>query len=320
MKSKYLQKILGQISAFDNRLTDTMTIFIEYKKQIRGLTENSLLTYSRHLKQFACFCTEHNITKTNQVTLSTVQGFMQTIEEKADSTRYAFFVAIKLFLQYAAMQGKASKNVLQMISMPGPKSSKRLPHVVGEHKIFRLLESPDSKKDGMAFRDKALLELMYATGMRASEIVNLQIADLELDDRYLKVFGKGNKERMIPITKKACHALRDWLQVKNYWHKEHVLKSKSGAREHVFVSRQGCMIHRRDVLRIVQKYARRIGESKVGAHTIRHCFATHLLNRGADLRTIQILLGHSNISTTQLYTHLDLRDLKRSYEKYHPRA
>jgi len=322
MKSEPLKKILNQLSVFKNQLADTVTTFIGYKKQIRGLAENSLLAYSRNLKRFVSFCAEHKVTRTNQVTLLVVQDFMQTIEDKADTTKYAYFIAIKLFLNYAALQGKAGKDVLRMITMPGPKLSKRLPNVVGESKIFQLLKSPDFEKEryfGMIFRDKALLELLYATGMRASEAANLQIADLELDDGYVKVLGKGSRERMIPLTKISCKKLYTWLDIKDCCREEGVLGSDSKAPNFVFVSRRGHPIHRRDILRIVQKYARRIGEPDIGAHTIRHCFATHLLNRGANLRTIQILLGHSSISTTQIYTHLDLRDLKKSYRKYHPR-
>ncbi|MCJ7805714.1 tyrosine-type recombinase/integrase [Patescibacteria group bacterium] len=319
MKSKYLDKELRDISALENPLSIVLVRFIDYECSMQGLAENSLLAYSRHLRQFARYCSGQGVTEIKQVTLAVLQQFMKSLEDKAPSTRYAFFVAIKLLLRYAGLLGEVGKDILPIVSMRGPRLPKRLPYVVGPDKICRLLESPDPQRDAMAFRDRAMLELLYATGMRACEIVSLKIPDLELPDRYLKCLGKGSKERLIPITKTACAALSAWLRIKNYWHESHFIKSNPAMLEHVFVSRQGHPIHRRDVLRIVQKYAKRIGDRRIGAHTLRHCFATHLLNRGADLRTIQKLLGHSSLATTQLYTHLDLRDLKKNYETYHPR-
>jgi integrase/recombinase XerD len=320
MKSKHLKTLLEKISAEDTDLAETVTKFLGYEQSVHSLAENSVLAYGRNLYKFLCYCQAKKITRVKQVTPDLVFSYMDEIMPgQTRSTCYARLIAIKVFLKYTILVGKHDGVAVRIVQMPMPKTSKRLPYVVGEHKIQKLLRAPNPKRDKLCFRDIALLELLYATGMRADEAAHLKVSDLNSEDGYVSCLGKGNKQRLIPISATAIKALNKWLIDKQYRYKHQILTKRKGTAQYVFVSRQGWLLHRRDVLRIVQRYAKRIGDPNIGAHTLRHCFATHLLNRGADLRTIQKLLGHVSIATTQVYTHLSLRDMQKSYRKYHPR-
>lgn len=219
--------------------------------------------------------------------------------------------AIKMFLRYLFSEKQLRRDVASLIE--SPKKWRNLPDTLHKLDVERLLLAPDEAGE-YYLRDKALLELLYATGMRVSELVDLTHERLNLRVGYVRVIGKGRKERIIPVGALALAALRDYLEVL----RPQLAGYHSG--EHVFLSRTGRPLDRSAIWRIVRKCARDAGIHKhVSPHTLRHCFATHLLQGGADLRVVQELLGHADVATTQIYTHVDTERLKSVHARFHPR-
>ena len=197
--------------------------------------------------------------------------------------------------------------------LEGPKLWQRLPTVCSKQHVFKLLAAPTAD-DPYYLRDKAMLELLYATGMRASELAGLKISDLNLKIGYLRCFGKGKKERIVPVGKTACAAAEQYLL------EQRIKLVKPFSDDSFLLSRTGRPMGRIELWRIVKKYALRAGmPKKLTVHTLRHCFATHLLSGGADLRSVQEMLGHVDIATTQIYTHVDQDRLRAMHKKFHPR-
>jgi len=321
MKSKNIENLYRRLSVFNTPLGEMVRDFLRYETSMRGLAENTILTYGRNLIRFLRYCEQQRVTKAKQINPSFFHSYMDTVNsgKKSSATKYVSFIAVKMLLRYALVMGKANKYIAQITQMPNPKLSHKLPFVTSAQEIVKLVNAPEPNEDNMYYRDVALLELLYATGIRAEETAYLKTVNFDFSDRYVRVFGKGAKERLIPLTRTAQKAIKAWLRDKEQRHKRGRLAVYPCAKEYVFLSRQGHQLHRRDVLRIVQKYAERIGEPRIGAHTLRHCFATHLLSHGADLRSIQQALGHASILTTQIYTHIDLSGLNTVWRKFHPR-
>jgi integrase/recombinase XerD len=220
-------------------------------------------------------------------------------------------VAIKLLLRFAKYTGLLQEDFTAVLE--GPKLWQRLPVVCNKKQVMDLLNAP-APAEPFYLRDKAMLELLYATGMRASELGGLKKSWLNLDVGYLRCLGKGNRERVIPLGRTAIAATREYLV------RLRPLLVKPFSDDYLLLSRTGRPMNRIDIWRLTKKYALRAGMPRnLTVHTLRHCFATHLLAGGADLRSVQEMLGHVDIATTQIYTHVDQERLKRVHSKYHPR-
>lgn len=286
--------------------------FLDYLSLEAGLSPNTTLGYGRDLLTFCEFCQSAKIKKIAALEPTHIYQFMKHLSKnKAETSVSRALVAVKMLLRYGLLTGIVSNNFLN--SLEGPKLWKRLPSVAGKEQVIRLLEAPDPK-DPYYLRDKALLELLYATGARVSEIAGLKIRDINLSVGYARCFGKGSKERIVPINKTASKVIQQYLSDL----RPRLAKPKSP--ENLLLTRTGKAIDRINLWRIVKKYALRAGMPKsLTVHTLRHCFATHLLSGGMDLRSLQEMLGHADIRTTQIYTHVDSDRLRSIHKKFHPR-
>jgi integrase/recombinase XerD len=216
-----------------------------------------------------------------------------------------------MLLRFGILTGVLQDDFISMLE--SPKQWKRLPAVANKEMVVKMLNSP-CDDDPYCLRDRAILEMLYATGARASEVAGMTIGSVNLKVGYVRVFGKGNKERIVPVSKAAIKATNKYLEDM----RAGLAKDHSG--DKLFLSRTGRGMDRIDVWRIVKKYSARAGMPKnMTVHTLRHCFASHLLSGGADLRSVQEMLGHVDISTTQIYTHVDLERLRSIHKQFHPR-
>lgn len=278
-----------------------------------GLADNTLSAYRRDLDALAAYCARHEVSL-RRIGSRDIQGFLveqRQLNNLAVSSIARRLVAVKLFLRFCYHNGLLDRDVASLIETP--KKWSTLPDVLNERQVDALLAVPDDSEP-MAARDRAILELFYATGLRVSELVALKLRDVHLDIGYLRCIGKGRKERVVPIGSRAVEALGEYLNALRPQ-----LADGSDA-QHVFLSRTGRPLDRTNCWRMVVKYARRMGmNGKVSPHTFRHSFATHLLAGGADLRVVQEMLGHADIATTQVYTHVDTSQLKAVHRKFHPR-
>jgi len=221
--------------------------------------------------------------------------------------------AAKSFFNFMVAEGKLKENPTENISTP--KVGKPLPDAISISQVRALLNQPVKSGSSEAKRDKAMLELLYASGMRVTELVNLNVLDVDLKEEFVRCFGKGRKERMIPIYPQAAQSIQEYLTEI----RPNLVRAET--EKALFLNRRGDRLTRQGLWQILKGYAREAGlDDVVTPHTLRHSFATHMLSGGADLRSVQELLGHANISTTQIYTHLTSEHIKRSYEKAHPRA
>ena len=327
------QSVKDKIAALP--LGKDVTSFLNYLYVEAGLSENSILGYGRDLKNFLEFCNSNKINNLQQLNSLVVQTYQRTLakDNKNEATVKRSLVAIRMFLRFAALNHLIKDDFSAILD--GPKLWQRLPLVCSKNKVIELLNAPDPKEP-FYWRDKALLELLYAAGLRASEIANLKISDLNLDIGYLRCIGKGSRERVIPLGKTAIAAITDYL----YNLRPKLASAKAGSdikneqadigrlsragktynNQFLFLSRTGRGLGRIEIWRLVKKYAARAGmPANLTAHTLRHCFATHLLAGGADLRSIQEMLGHVDIATTQIYTHVDSERLRLIHKKFHPR-
>lgn len=283
--------------------------FLNYLTLEKGYSQNTVESYGRDLKGLFNFVRKD----WKDVTKEDILSYLREIQRKGISQRSSSraLSAFKTFFKYLILEGIIEVNPLSGIK--GMRQTKSLPTYLTMEEVEELLSLPDISNP-IGKRDKAILELMYATGLRASEIVELRIEDLELDEGFIYVMGKGGKRRMVPTGEVALKYLRIYLKERD----EFLGRKES---PYVFLNYKGEPLTRQGLWKIIKSYGKRIGiAEKLTPHTLRHSFATHLLERGADLRSIQIMLGHSRISTTQIYTHIASERLKRIWEKYHPRA
>jgi integrase/recombinase XerD len=256
-----------------------------------------------------------NGSEVSSLTPTDVEGFVHDYHQRdlAVATVARALAAIRMFCRYLVIEGILRLDPSACIE--SPKKWHRLPTVLNEQAIEKLLCAPDPAEDVHAMRDRAILIVLYATGMRASELVGLKIRDIDFKLGTVRVLGKGSKERVIPIAGKALGVTVDYIE--NY----RPLLITTEDNDEVFLSRTGRPLIREDIYRIVRKYIRRACvKGKVSPHTLRHSFATQLLAGGADLRSVQEMLGHSDISTTQIYTHVDTARLKAVHKQFHPRG
>lgn len=295
-------------------LTQHIDDYIRHLKVERRLSINSILAYSTDLQHWLLFLEKKQVTTPTQIKDSHVFQFVASSHESGHKSRSISraIVVIRGWLQHLCEQKILIKN--PAAEFESPRGWKRLPKVLSEDWVSRLLEAPPVATS-FGLRDRAFLQLMYACGMRVSEAVNLPLHHLQWDKGYLLTMGKGNKERLIPIGREALAALKDFVDaVRPKW-----LRDKSP--DTVFISPRGGLWTRQSAWLMIRKYALKIGvPQSVTPHMLRHSFATHLLEHGADLRSVQEMLGHSDVSTTQIYTHLSTTHLMDIYKKFHPRA
>ena len=296
--------------------------FRDYLQFEKNCSPHTVRNYISDLRQYLAFLTEREI-KTLEVDRLTIRSWLANLQRKIGKNSAGRKVAsVRGFYRFLLREGEVSLNPMEDVSIP--KAEKRLPKFFSVDDIFRLMESPSSDKQ-LILRDRAILELLYSSGLRVSELTNLNISDIDMKAEIIKVLGKGNKERMVPIGGKALQALIAYMDAKN--RRDETPGRPSGKKDRaeacraLFLNYRGDRLTSRSVARIVEKYLRKAGiPGKGSPHTLRHSFATHLLDSGADLRGIQELLGHASLSTTQKYTHITTDKLMEVYDKAHPRA
>ncbi len=296
-------------------LQDDIKAFHHYGQAERGLSENTVRAYQRDLDRYAGWVAGGGVKNYLLPTISELTLFISFMrdEKLAPPTIARHLVALKMFYRFLRLEERVEKNTVELLS--SPKLWERIPQVLSPESVEKLLQSP-LPTDRFFLRDKALLETLYATGSRASEVVNLTQPDLFLDSGFCKCTGKGNKQRVVPLGQPAIKAIRQYLDE----FRPKLIRAVPDAIT-LFVSRGGKPLTREMLWILVKKYVKRAGlNPKVSPHTLRHSFATHLLSGGADLRTVQELLGHANIRTTQQYTHVDRDRLKSIHKQFHPRG
>jgi integrase/recombinase XerD len=283
----------------------------------KGYSENTIAAYHNDLSQFAKFLTEMDppITSWAEVKKDNIVNYILHLKEReyASSTVARKVAAIKSFFHFLLAEGIIRDD--PTVALDSPTVRKRLPKALSHDLVNRLLAEAGKSPTPKGQRDKALLELLYATGMRVSELVLLNINDVNLASANVRCFGKGAKERIIPIYDRAVHALQEYLR------KGRSRLMKDPDEKALFLNHRGKRLTRQGLWLIIKHYADEIGMgSEVTPHTLRHSFATHMLSGGAGLREVQKLLGHANISTTQVYTHVNSERLREVYDESHPRA
>ena len=289
--------------------------FLLHLASERGLAINSINAYRRDLENLERHLKNRGSSLTS-ATADDLRKYLQDQTRRGQSTRTVArrIAAIRLFVKFIAQQEKHAQRVSHILGqLDRPKPERSLPKVLSKAQVLRLIASPDPKSK-MFWRDVAILELLYASGLRATELCDLKLADVNLQVRCVRVLGKGMKERIVPLGRAAADVIEHYLNEC----RPNLVRAPSDI---AFLSRSGKALERVALWMIVEKYGRRSGLLRqVSPHTLRHCFATHLIGGGADLRVVQELLGHSDISTTQVYTHVDPSRLKAVHEKFHPRG
>ncbi len=286
-------------------MQDNIERFLKYMEIEKNYSAHTLLNYRLDLEDFYTFLGHDKMADVDYPVLRRFLAELRARELKPRSVARKLS-SLRSFFRYLQREGAIQKNPAALLVTP--KLNKVLPHFLTEEEAVHLLESPQEDISG-ELRDKALFETMYSSGIRVSELVGLSAQDIDFEGHMIKVFGKGKKERIVPIGEKAIAAIRGYLAVR---------KKPEDA---VFLNRSGTRLSTRSVRNSINKYIKKAAiMQKVHPHMFRHSFATHLLNHGADLRSVQELLGHVNLSTTQIYTHLTTEKLKSIYDKAHPRA
>lgn len=288
--------------------------FLNYLTVEKGLSRNTLESYERDLRKYSDYLKKNAITDIRAVSKSDVFGLIEHLRGSglsASSTARAI-VAVKGLHRFLLSEGRSDKDPTEAIE--SPKRGLILPKVLKADEVEALLAAPQGNAQE-AVRDRAMLELLYATGLRASELVSLGAGDVDFEVGYLKAFGKGSKERVVPLGEAALGSLRTYLE------EARPVFLKGRTSHDLFVTRLGSGMTRQCFWKIIKKYARLAGIKKnISPHVLRHSFATHLLEHGADLRSVQTMLGHADIATTQIYTHLEAERLKKLHKEFHPRG
>ena len=288
--------------------------YLHYLKVERGLSENTIASYGIDLKLFLEYLRENEIPSFKQVNKEVIVNYMQSEKNnnKANSSILRSVSSLRKFFQYLAQEKIIEKDPMLLIDTP--KKKQHLPQVLTKEEVEKLLHSPNTGQV-LGLRDRAMLELMYATGLRISEIINLKLEDLHLTMGTLQTLAKGHKERIVPVGDEAIKWINRYLEEA----RPKLLKQKRS--NYLFLNFHGNNLTRQGVWKNLKAEVRKAGIQKnITPHTLRHSFATHILENGADLRIVQELLGHADISTTQIYTHLSNKQLADIYNRAHPRA
>tara|TARA_B100000676_G_scaffold311610_1_gene382129 strand:- start:1130 stop:2020 length:891 start_codon:yes stop_codon:yes gene_type:complete len=283
--------------------------FFNYLFIEKGLSKNTINAYKNDIYEFSCWMKDKHIGDYKSVAENHINEFIAHLFKKnlKSSSVNRKISSLKNF--YLFLLKKKQINASPLSEIISPKKEQYLPSSMSENEVEKLLNSPNTSID-IENRDKAMIEMLYATGMRISELVSLKITDIDLERSVLKVLGKGSKERLIPFGEQALDSLNSYLN-----------KRKKSIAKEVFISNRGTKMSRTTFWQRIKIYLSREGlDNSISPHTLRHAFATHLLNRGADLRSVQLLLGHSDLSTTQIYTHIAKQRLGEVLKKHHPRG
>jgi integrase/recombinase XerD len=285
--------------------------FISHLRVERGLADNTVQSYSRDLSRFFDFLSSRKLSPlraTQDDITDYMGGLKQTLSVRSCARNLS---TLKMFYRFLVSDGRIKSNPARLVG--APKLPQRLPGVLSLQEVDLLLSQPDLSNP-LGLRNNALLEILYATGLRVSELVGLKVPNVNLEAGYVRMVGKGSKERMVPMGSKALEALKGYL----FEGRPRLLKNKGSS--FLFLNLRGKPITRQGFWKVIKKYGLSAGIKKeITPHKLRHSFATHLLEGGADLRSVQVMLGHADISTTQIYTHITRDRLKRVHEKYHPR-
>ncbi len=297
------------------RWSHILESFLNHLALEKGLADNTLRSYQVDLNRYLNFLQIRGIDSMAAIDLHTIQDYTELLAELglAASSIARNYSAIRTFHKYLVLDNLASQNPTELLETP--RLERKLPEVLSIDEIIQILETPDVEvPDGV--RDRAILEMLYGAGLRVSELINLKLENVFWDEEMLRILGKGGKERMVPVGSEALH----WTQLYVAMTRPRVAKGLE-SRSQVFLNRFGRPFSRMGIYNVVRKYADLTGINKhVYPHIFRHSFATHLLENGADLRAVQEMLGHSDISTTQIYTHVTRQYLKEEYKTYHPRG
>ena len=287
--------------------------FKNYLKLERGLSINSIQSYEYDLNLFKNFIQSNQMSDTPfNCRPETVKNYLyNNLSNKKSRSQARSISSIKSFFNYLIFEGHINKSPISDIE--SPKLEKNLPEVLTELEIEKLIKSFDIKEN-FGQRNRTIIEVLYGTGMRVSELVNLKLSNIFFKENIIKIIGKGNKERFVPLGDIASNEIRKYLKIRD----NSIIDSKFS--DIVFLNRYGRGLTRSMIFRIISDSYKRIGlNKKISPHTLRHSFATHLLENGADLRTIQLILGHESITTTEIYTHLDTNHLDGVLKNFHPR-
>ena len=292
-------------------------IIEEYLKFIqleKGLSENTIGAYRRDLKKYQDYLEEEKISHIDFIDRQTIQVCLGDLHDKGASAKSIarFISTIRSFHQFALREKYAAKDPTVLIETQ--KYERRLPDVLEVDEVIRLLETPDMSKNN-GYRDRAMLELLYATGMRVTELIYLKVEDVNLIMGFVRVFGKGNKERIVPLGETIIDILETYIETV----RPQLLKKT--VTDNLFLNMHGKPLSRQAIWKMIKQNGVKAEIFKtLTPHTLRHSFATHLLENGADLRAVQEMLGHADISTTQLYTHVSKSQIRKIYNQFHPRA
>lgn len=292
-----------------NKFEEDIDEFLSYLKIDKKYSINTINAYKNDLEKYYRFMQSKNKNIDN-ITKKEIEGYLKYLnEEKLSMSTISHNIStIRSFYKFLAIDKNLKNSPIELIELP--KLKKRIPKVLSEEDINKLLTIKCN--NNFDIRNKAMLELMYSTGVRVSELVNLTIYDIDLTEDIIKVFGKGSKERIVPLGDMALESLKDYLKIR-----KEMLKKEST--DYLFLNNHGKKLTRQGFFKIIKNIAREKGiKTEFSPHTLRHSFASHLLKYGADLRSIQELLGHSDLSTTQIYTHIENDTKKEVYHKSHP--
>lgn len=295
-------------------MEDFLKEYLTVLKLEKNLSDNSVSSYETDLNKFLEFIKEKKIKDWSEVTPDLIVVFFQMQREEGlgSSTTARYLSSLKGFFKYLYKNKYVVKDPAENLS--STKISRKLPAVLSVDEIDKILEAPDTETT-LGRRDKAVLELMYSSGLRVSELINLKLSDLFFNDEVVRVLGKGSKQRIVPLGSSAIKWCKEYI-IKS----RTVLENKAKSQNYVFLNSRGTKLSRMGIWKIVDTYTKAAEiQKEVHPHTFRHSFATHLLEGGADLRAVQEMLGHADISTTQIYTHIDREYIKQVYRDYHPR-
>jgi integrase/recombinase XerD len=295
-------------------MNQTLDQFLHYLIVEKGLSKNTIEAYSHGLNRFLNHLREHEIQEWVKVTKFDVKVFLLSLKKQGLSVKTVVrnLAAIRTFFKFLLQEGILEVNPVD--ELESPKMAKTLPKILSLKEVEQLLEQPNLQTS-LGIRDRAMLECLYATGMRVSELIQLPINQVNLEGGYVRLYGKGSKERIVPLGREAIRWVTLYLETT----REKLARGRES--QSLFISRSGKGISRQRFWKNLKVYGQRAGlRKRITPHLLRHSFASHLLERGADLRSVQMMLGHVDISTTQIYTHVTGERLKKVHQRYHPRG
>ena len=297
-------------SGYEANLSD----FLAWVQLERGLSENTVQSYESDLIQCSCFLHQQGSPNWQSVSLEQVSGWISSLTKDgyAVASLSRKLSALRMFARYLVGEGKLTNDFTELLS--NPRKGRFLPHALSIEEMECFLNAPDLNTS-LGKRDRAIFEVMYGSGLRVSEVSSVMVNAVDLEEGFARIFGKGAKERIVPVGREAVQAIRNYL----HGGRPHLTKDGSGGE--LFLSKRGTPISRKMIWVLVKEYAQRAGiEKNVTPHGLRHSFATHLLMGGADVRAVQEMLGHADVGTTQIYTHIESQRLQEEHSNFHPLA